>query len=326
MVMVFVSLGLRFRVEVEALNMTESLGAYTRHRTVSLLKKFKKQSGEIGYKIVTVPAISGQSISHGYHRALVEVAKKMGLEVCEECRKYEIIGGFIKHGTAGKNISDIEVVKNCVVEDITGFMVPDANIRRTSAIMFSYMIPDIEYAETAIEPQFHVRYDFRTQKHNPFQIESGTAIYMLGVAIDVDKIGKIATQKGEIIVDNRIERIKAAFLALSTLIEGLVFGAKKARYLPILEVAGGISAISHPIPFMVTPPRGYNYIKNTIERALTYRDVLRDLGEVIKIIYLDKEGFEKPEIEYKDMILQVDSFSEMISKTLDNVLEIIKKQ
>ena len=174
--MVFVSIGLRTRIEVEALNMTEALGAYTRHRTASLLKKFEKQGGRLSYRIVTVPAISGQSISHGYHRALVEIAKKMGLPVCKECSNYEVIGGFLKHGTAGRNVTEEGIVRECVVEDITGFMVPDANIRRTSAIMFSYMVPDLESAETAIDPQFHVRYNFKTQQHNPFQIESGTCL------------------------------------------------------------------------------------------------------------------------------------------------------
>jgi len=286
--MVSVSIGLRLRVEVEALNMVEALGAYNRHRTVSLLKSVTK-NGRKGYRLVIAPAISSQSIANGYHRVLVELANKLRLPVCDECKSYELRGGFTKRTTT-KEINHDERLKTCVVEDLTGFLAPDANVRRTSPVSFSYMVPDVESAKTALDSQFHVRYDFTTREHAPFTIESGTAIYMLSISVDFDRIGRY--ENGEY-VENREKRIELALKGLAVLIEGLNYGAKKARYLPINEVVGGIAAVSHPMPFAVSPPRVYrdgrNYIVETIERAKHYITVLQDLNQQIKLYYLDKE-------------------------------------
>jgi len=318
--MVFVSIGLRLRVEVEALNMVEALGAYTRHRTVSLLRSVTKD-GKKGYRLIIAPAISGQSIANGYHRVLVELASKLELPVCDECKSYELRGGFTKRIT--KEINHDERLKTCAVEDLTGFLAPEANVRRTSPVSFSYMVPDVESAKTALDSQFHVRYDFITMEHAVFTIESGTAIYMLSVFIDVDRIGRY--ERGEY-VENREKRIELALKGLAALIEGLSYGAKKARYLPIKEVIGGIAAVSRPMSFAVSPPRVYkdgrNYIVETIERAKHYVAVLQDLNQRIKLYYLDKERVTEgiPAAE-GITVTPVNTFSEMVNRVLNDVKE-----
>jgi CRISPR-associated protein Csa2 len=323
--MVFASIGLRLRVEVEALNMVEALGAYTRHRTVSILKKLSK-NGEVRYKILTAPAVSGQSIANGYMRALVELAKHYNLKVCEECSAYEVRGGFTKHGTStDQNLKHDDLVKNCIIEDLTGFMVPQAGLRRTSPVMFSYMVPDLESAKAIIESQFHVRYDFTTQQHQPFNIESGTAIYMLLVGVDISRIGKLENGK---YVEDRLKRLEVALRGISVLLEGSGFGAKKARYLPIEEVVGGIAAISNPIPFTVTPPRVYpettNYVNDTLTRAEKYLSVLKDLKEEIYVIYMDKEGL-KIDAANKQFVEPANTLTELIEKALDKSKKLIQK-
>jgi CRISPR-associated protein Csa2 len=286
---VFASIALRFRVEVEALNMVEALGAYTRHRTASVLKRVKRGNA-VAYKLVVAPAVSGQSIANGYQRALVELAVREGLPVCDQCRRYESIGGFIKHATEGKADHD-SLIQNCVVEDLTGFLVPEAGVRRTSPVMFSYLVPDTESAKAVLESQFHVRYNFETMEHNPFNIESGTAVYMLTVNIDVDRIGRRSDGKA---VPDRDRRVELAFKALAALIEGLGFGAKKARYLPVVEVLGGVGAVSDPIPFVVSPPRVYpdgdNYISKTVSRASKYVEALKEVNERLLVAYMDCEN------------------------------------
>jgi len=288
----FTSIAFRLRVEVEALNMVEALGAYTRHRTVSVFKKVQRE-GRTLYKVIVVPAISGQSIANGYQRTLVELALKLGLPVCDQCRRYESTGGFIKHSTEGEGskVSHDNLIENCVVEDLTGFLIPRIGVRRTSPVMFSYLVPDTESAKAVLEPQFHVRYNFEVGEHNPFNIESGSAIYMLTVGIDIDKIGK--KNDGSILKDKG-KRIEVAFKAIEALVEGLNFGAKKARYLPISEVLGAIGAISDPIPFMVSPPRIYsnedNYISKTIIRASKYVEALKGVNEKVYVAYIDNEG------------------------------------
>lgn len=321
----FLSISLRLRVEVEALNMVEALGAYTRHRTASLLKP--KSDGK-GYRIIIVPAVSGQSIAYGYMKSLVELAEEKSLPVCEECKKYETIGGFLKHAKS-KAVAVEKLVKECIVEDITGFMVAEAKIRRTSPIQFTYMIPDIDSSDVAIEPQFHARTPAPTQEPQPFQVEAGTAIYVLGIALDIDKIGTIPGADGKPvkIADNRIERIKTAVQAIGALIDGLNFGAKKARYLPTYDIVGAIAALSHPVQFMVSPARisrDENYIVKTINRASSYVKLFEDVKEEINIIYMDKEEIVSETKTEKIKIEKTKDFPELISKIIELIQQKIE--
>ncbi|MEM4674789.1 MAG: DevR family CRISPR-associated autoregulator [Nitrososphaerota archaeon] len=314
--MVFVSIGLRVRVEVEALNMVEALGAYTRHRTVSVMKKISRD-GKVVYKLMVVPAVSGQSISNGYHRAIVELAKLAKLPVCKECLNYEVRGGFDKRST--EKINHDDRIATCVVEDLTGFLAPEANVRRTSPVSFSYLVPDVESAKAALDSQFHVKYNFETGVHTPFNIESGTAIYMLMTAMDIDRIGRLSTGS---YVEDRCKRIEIALKALEVLIEGFTYGAKKSRYLPITEVLGGIATISHPMPFVVSAPRVYrdgsNYIIETVNRAKAYLSALKNYNEDIKLVLFDKEKLPKPNITDLN-VFEVETFGDLVNKVLEIV-------
>lgn len=317
----FLSMSFRLRVEVEALNMVEAMGAYTRHRTVSMLKP--RGEGK-GYRLVIAPAVSGQAVAYGYMKSLVELAQRKGLPVCDQCRSYEAKGGFVKHGT--DTTGELErLLKDCIVEDVTGFMVAEAKIRRTSPIQFSYMVPDIDSSDVAIEPQFHVRVAKPGEKPQPFQVEAGTAIYVLGVALDIDKIGTVPGDDGKprVIVSDRVDRVKTAIQAIANLLEGLSFGAKKARYLPIYEVVGAMAALSHPVPFIVSPARlskDGNYIDKTVTRATTYVKLFSDVKEYIKLFYMDKEGVVATEVRAEGIeVEKVNSVSDLIARIIEVV-------
>ncbi|MHB9301898.1 DevR family CRISPR-associated autoregulator [Thermofilum pendens] len=323
--MVFVSMGFRFRVEVEALNMVESLGATTRHRTISVLKSLKQGH----YRIVLAPAVSGQSLSNAYQRALVTLAGMRGLPVCDECKAFEKKGGFVKHAT-DENVSDGDnLVKSCVNEDVTGFLLPAEkgkvkNPRRTSAVMFSYLVPDVDSAGVAIDPQFHVRYDFERMEHQPFTVESGTAVYMLRVAVDVDKVGRLSDGSA---LKDREERLKLAFDALLLMLEGETYGAKRARYLPISEVLGGVAAVSDPLPFMVSAPRvkdsGDNYIVSTYRRAESFVKAFSDVKQRVSLVYLDNEGVVEGELAGGDglEVVKASTLEELVAKVKEKVLQ-----
>jgi CRISPR-associated protein Csa2 len=370
--MVFVSIGLRFRVEAEAMNMVEPLGAYTRHRLVYALKRTRRKQGDktiLGYRAVPVPAISGQSVANAYSRVLVDLAKlALGDQapLCDECKDYLKYGGFIKR-FKDKSISHDERVKGCIIEDITGFLVAaetergaeggvteggkkrkrkgeesekeekgeaERIPRRTSAIWFSYMIPDIDCGAGAIESQFHVQYNFETQQHRPFTIESGSAVYMQLVAFDVDQIGRL---KDGGYINDRLERIELAFKALLALYEGHVYGAKKSRYLPLSEILGGVATVSSTLPFMVSKPKLYygdkTYIEDTIHRSRKFVEVLTSsskLGGGVKlyITYFDREGVLKTKPEGGEL-LEVEiseNYIDMINKVLNKVLSHLKER
>ncbi|MEM0000493.1 MAG: DevR family CRISPR-associated autoregulator [Desulfurococcaceae archaeon] len=325
--MVFVSIGLRMKVEVEALNNVEPLGAYTRHRTVPLIKRVQRDGG-IRYRIVTVPAISGQSINNGYSRTLVDLAIVLGLPVCDECRDYPKRSGFSKRSKTNDDFD--KRIQTCVVDDLTGFLAPNINVRKTSPVMFSNMVPDIEYAKAALDSQFHVRYDFVTREHHPFNIEAGSAVYMLSIAVNVDDIGRLSNGTYVNDVDKRIE---LAFKGLIALFEGLNFGAKKARYLPLYEVLGGVAAVSHPIPFMVSKPMLYynnkSYVEDTVARAERFVNALKFYSsdnssdksiESITVVYFDNEGVLKTDVSSETVeVRRADSFTELVGEVLKAV-------
>jgi CRISPR-associated protein Csa2 len=287
----FVSIGLRFKAEVEALNMAENIGNYVRHRTVPIIVHEKDQQGNIiGYKITMAPGVSGQSIAYGYMKSLVLLAPKYKLPVCQECQNYESIGGFFKRAE-DVNLTHDQRIKECVVEDLTGFMATKEKtqqqkgkmLRRTSPVSFSYLIPDVTSARGVVLPELHVRYNLQNPDQQAiFQIEAGTAIYIHGVAIDIDRIGTTLENKS---LDDRNERIALAFDALKVLYGGLLFGAKKARYNPLFEPLGGVAAFSDSLPFIVTPPRFTDYVKENVQRAEKY-----NMGK-IRIYCFDREGF-----------------------------------
>jgi|GEM_PF-173647 len=83
--MVFVSIRGRVLINAEALNMTESVGNYVKHRRVPVVSPKT-------YVTYFVPAISGESIAHGYQEVLAKKAERSNLPVCNLCKK----GIFLK--------------------------------------------------------------------------------------------------------------------------------------------------------------------------------------------------------------------------------------
>ncbi|NAZ33417.1 MAG: DevR family CRISPR-associated autoregulator [Pyrobaculum sp.] len=321
----FVSFGFRFRVEVEALNMAEAVGNYARHRVAPVLIQERDEAGRLkGYRITTAPAVSGQSVAFGYMSALVKLAEQRKLPVCEECRSYEHLGGFFKRADR-VDVGYDERIKTCVVEDLTGFMATKergeggkgAVIRRTSPVMFSYMVPDATSARGVLMPQLHVRYNLENpDKQVPYQVEAGTAVYIHGVAIDVERIGRL--EDGRYIdTKDRLGRIELALDALKALYGGLLFGAKKARYLPVIEALGGIAAASHPMPFVVSPPRLGDYVGENINRAGKFG------AGSIKLFCFDKEGVTG--CGKQDGAEAADSLEDLVDKVKAAVAEMLKR-
>lgn len=328
--MVFVSMSLRLRVEVEALNMVEAFGAYGRHRTVSVLRP--RPDGR-GYRVIVAPGVSGQAVAFGYMRTLLMMAEERKLPVCDECKSFEKVGGFVKHGTLTKEvdertmeeITEFTLIRDCVVEDVTGFLVPRLGIRRTSPVQFSYMVPDVELSDVAIEPQFHVRSPMPGSQPQPFHVEACTAVYVQSVFIDVDRIGRgFASAQGLQTVQNRKERVEAAISAVGAMLEGLTFGAKKSRYYPFVEAVGAVAAVSKPLPFAVPPARmskSRDYVQSTVARAGSFVKLLEKEREVVKIAWFSREGGVGGEQEGVE-VRKVDELADLIRTVRDWALEL----
>jgi CRISPR-associated protein Csa2 len=340
--MVFVSFGFRFRVNVEAMNMVESVGNYARHRTAPIISRIIEDS-KVRYEVQFLPIVSGQSIANAYTRALVDIAVRKKLPVCEMCRNYNVLNGFPKRpNMLGDSDSVDKRVGECVVEDVTGFMATMATeekkeeekekkkgraIRRTSRIQFSHLIPDADSVKHVPPmPQFHVRYGEEKQeqtifKQTIFNIESASAIYTLVVNIDVDGIGKGITTT----TSDRDARVEAVLDALMLMFNGGYIGAKKSRYFPQMELLGAIATVSDPYAFIVSPPKAKLnndgtllpwYLEDTLRRALEFKNVFNDIS--LRVFYIDNEFNWTPSEDVKKdnkiEIEKVDNLNTLIAK------------
>jgi len=274
----FVSIRGRVLINVEALNMTESVGNYVKHRRVPVILPAT-------YTTYFVPAISGESIAHGFQVILAEEAKKNGLPVCKLCEK----GIFLKSTNESvfkdafgqdppKDEFQFEknVISNCLVEDVGGFLyAPRAggNVKRTSNFYTGYMIPTKEALENVvIEPQLHSRYALGTpfvekgaQGQMIYYVELSSAVYTFSFDLDTRYIGKatfVYDKAGQDVVDDRNKRIEVTLDAIQRFLIEFTFGAKKTRFLPVIEWESLVIAVSDDV-WTVPSPFAKNYVEKT---------------------------------------------------------------
>jgi CRISPR-associated protein Csa2 len=325
--MVFVSFGFRFRVNVEAMNMVESVGNYARHRTAPIIRQVL-EDGNVRYEVQFLPIVSGQSLANAYMRALVDIAVRKPLPVCETCRNYNVLNGFPKRpNIVDESDSADKRITECVIEDVTGFMATEEKgraIRRTSRIQFSHLIPDADSANHVPPmPQFHVRYGEK-ETQTIYNIESASAIYTLIVNIDVDGIGKGVS----ITTSDREARVEAALDALMLMLNGGYIGAKKSRYFPQMELLGAIAVVSNPYPFVVSPPKAKLnndgallpwYLEDTLRRALEFKKIFNNA--TLRLYYIDNEFNWIPSVNVGNdvKIEEVDNLNALIIKVKETL-------
>jgi len=322
----FVSWALRAIVDVETLNMAESVGNYTRHRRAPVVYR---RPG-VGFGVVMAPAVSGQAIAHAYQALLAELAEREGLPVCERCRA----GEFVKHavvevfgsapwekeleelvkggkgGVEAVHRAERLVVENCVVEDVGGFLVAEKSLsaRRTAKAWFSYALPARAYLDASkLVAQMHVRHAplmlaQQQQKKNGgregggetkgqmiYYVEVGSGVYALGGFLDLCAIGCTTAVRRECLED-AVKRRELALKALVALLSSQLYGAKKSRFYPFATSISAVFAVSEGVPFAVTPAHEEDYIVQTAKRAAKH---LETTGAKVEIFYYVNERYEK---------------------------------
>lgn len=315
----FISVRGRVLINVEALNMTESIGNYVKHRRVPVISPTT-------YATYFVPAISGETLAHGFQRTLVEKVKgsnNLKEKLCELCKR----GIFLKSANnpviysafkdkfeKWKKIEseadfEKEIISSCIVEDIGGFLYAPGqqerigneeksklaevgileegngkygskfeNIKRTSNFSVGYMIPVKEAIESVvIESQLHSRYALGTpfvkrgtQGQMIYYVELSSAPYVFSFDLDTKYIGKLTfnyERVGELAVNDeeRKKRIDISLESLKSFLTEMMFGAKKTRFLPIMDWESIVIALSDDI-WTTTSPLTANYIINTLNK------------------------------------------------------------
>jgi CRISPR-associated protein Csa2 len=272
-------------INVEALNMTESIGNYVKHRRVPVMVK-----EEGGYAVYFVPSISGESIAHGFQEVLADIANNSNpkIPVCKLCEK----GIFLK--SSNESVfkasfsmdvpgDDYElekvVLENCIVEDVGGFLYAygERNVKRTSNFYVGYMVPTSESIKNVIiEPQLQTRYALGTpfvrgrgeeKGQMIYYVELTSAPYTFSFDLDTKDIGKttFVVDKPRSEVGNREERIIATLNALQKFLVELMFGAKKSRFLPVVDWEFIVLAVSDDV---WTVPSSFtsNYIEKAFKK------------------------------------------------------------
>jgi CRISPR-associated protein Csa2 len=330
--MVFLSLSARILLNVEALNMVESVGNFIRHRRAPIVVPTNT-----GFILKYVPVLSGESLAHAYQELLADLAARSGIKVCDNCRA----GYFIKHSDDSvledwaKKVKDKPeefekaVVQNCVVEDIGGFLYAGAQpVKRTSRFQVGYVVPAYDTLTTAaVEAQFHVRYARELKFQSIYNIEVGSAVYVLGFNLDVDGIGilsSIKTSEG-VPKEERLKRIELAVKALGFMLSNSFFGAKRSRFTPAWKVLNAVAVVSHPIPITADPAHTKDYVLTTMKKVESFKKLVS--GGTLKFeediwvgLYKSKDE-TLPEVKGVE---EVDNIVMLMDKALDKILKMIK--
>jgi len=295
----FISIRGRVAINVEALNMTESVGNYVKHRRVPVMLK----DADGSYSVYFMPAISGESIAHGLQAAIAALSKENGLKVCKLCEKgiflkstnKEVFKESFGKDADEKNIEKT-IIENCVVEDLGGFLYAEAaNVKRTSNFYVGYMIPVYEVAKNVvIEPQLHSRYALGTkfveeQGQMLYYVELTSSVYTFSLDIDTRYIGRLTFDVNEagkevISSDERLKRAYVLLDAAKALIVENSFGAKKTRFLPIIGWESMVIAVSDK-PWTVPSPFTQDYINNAKRKC-------EKISYNTKLYIYEGDGFE----------------------------------
>ncbi|MCX7796684.1 MAG: type I-A CRISPR-associated protein Cas7/Csa2 [bacterium] len=312
----FLSLGIRFEANVEAMNMVETTGNYSKHRRVPYIIE-----SENLVKIIYVPAVSGESIDNAYQEPLAMEARAEDQSVCTLCTRGEFLKSmdqvYAKEKFDGRDLpkepEELEqgIVKKCTVEDVGGFLYAGKPpIKRTSAFQVSYALPIKNFAVySMLEPQLHARHaqlrDVEKREEGAaeqmiYYVEIGTAIYGFVFNLDLMAIGMSAlTGKPVLSIDEIRSRRRAAIKSLARMVSSGQFGAKLSRFFPL----GGIRSLvltATDKPFTVTSPIYEKYEETTLKRL---EKISKEFSEECKCYILGKDGLETPE----------DAFSKLIS-------------
>lgn len=249
--MVYLRITGRALVNVHSANAEGAVGNYMALSKMFIIRRIDK-----GYEILEEPVISGNMLKHWHAVSMVDILKSSGYsKLCEYCSRY------VMYRSPDKNKdSEDKFIIGCAIEDVHGFLQPDAQVRRDSLMKFSFMLP-IEELRTEYEAVTHNRVvtdksgkiSAEEQAMMVFKREHASGIYGFLISGDLAYVGRPLSNPSteSIPIDERKTRAKAAVLALINLLSGR-FGAAASRAMPAIRLSEIILAISkQPIPNLV---------------------------------------------------------------------------
>ncbi|MGC9012616.1 type I-A CRISPR-associated protein Cas7/Csa2 [Thermogladius sp.] len=338
---VYASVSARILLNVEALNMAETVGNVARHRKAPVVVASKQS----GVSVVYVPAISGESLAYHYQRLLSAIAQSRGLPVTE-MDKQGYYMKFASDDIVKKYYQEVEskfqltqlkdpckveeaILKSSVVADVGGFLYTDKLVKRVSRVKFGYMVPTLDAIEsgaTAAYPQLHVRYTPRAEEREQalYYVETASALYGFTAALNASDVAELSPGCGPSVdlLAEKKKRVEAAFDALIAMLDGLLFGAKKSRFNPIWEVLSlAVSVSRGPVEFNVSPPHTRDFLVESVERAGRLVSVFKDMQ--VHVYWFSKEGLPEPQSVQGVTVEKATSHTDAMVKAKSKLLELL---
>lgn len=269
----FVTFAVKTQLNVHDLNNEAVAGNATDIRIMEFLDENGKRQ--------EAPAVSGRMLKHWHYEGmkyLIVNGSYSTVPLCEGCKAGEPIRpGKIVDGRLlqDSGISDKDAIKNCAVCDSHGYLIakPETtageggiSARRTSRIMFSWLMPVLEKINPALgigptsKQVIHNRVSSDPKTMMPFYKSYASGIYAFVSALDVDRIGLVELNLGSVncyaVDDNngRKDRVKVAIEAYRYMISGQI-GASLSHAVPHQNPIEILVAYSEtgPLPFPVSP-------------------------------------------------------------------------
>ncbi len=264
--MVFVRGTFRVILNVHSLNTEGAVGNYN-----PLTKAYLVGRSGNTWDIVEANVVSGNMLKHWHARSTAELAKSLGLALCDDCKR----GVFYR--TRLRVTSEEDMLKKCVIDDLHGFLCTETTVKRESLIKVSFIVP-VEEKIFNVTTITHNR--VVTEKTGaiaregmmPFKSEYASGLYAFAIAMDLKYVGiPLANPTTPALSkDERIKRAKLAIQALGSILHGEI-GAKQARAFPITKPVEAFVVISKkPIP---APIHAY-YVDYAKESIKTYESLV----------------------------------------------------
>ena len=311
----FVKGSFRVILNVHSLNTEGAVGNYN-----PLVKVYVIRRTEGGFDLAEVNAISGNMLKHWHAKHVAELAKTVNEKLCEDCRR----GVFYRTRLETKATSEENMIKECVLDDLHGFLCARTTVRRESLIKVSFAIPVEEHSYEVV-PVTHNRVvidekgKIAKEGMMPFKNEYASGVYAFAISMELKYVGiPLANPIKPVIEEESIrQRRILAVQALANMLLGET-GAKLSRALPISKPIEAFIVVSEkPIP---APVHAY-YTDYAIESLKMYEGLVDGglLGKEDFEIHLYPKTLAEEFVSEKITVKRHESIGELLKAIIQKV-------
>ncbi len=275
----FLRLAGRVRLNAHSLNAQGGSGT----NYVELTKAKVSIKTDNGWRVIEVPAISGNMVKHWHFVSFVDFFKETdyGHNLTERALRYNGVRfgqGETKHkkadGTEVELKNETEIIQNFADADVHGFLAPKSGVRRVTLIKASFLLPTEDFIkdvdERLIYAVKHNRIDIdengaiKSRDDQTAQMlfnrEYATGLYGLELILDLGFVGipqscpwkfeNNSKRSNNVVIQEaeREVRIESALKALIPMLSGYI-GANLARSFPVFKLEEFIAFILKPSLF-----------------------------------------------------------------------------